>query len=153
MATGCALPCICQPPRVKQRERQMGDEYACQIEKGSRGRIPSDRVAALHAHAGFARSRGRAGPAARIAPHPRSPVRVNRNSYLIAGLPEEGFWEQVEKMPSGYIARLPSLRARCKLYDMEPGNIEVEKLTNRGALSRDGCSKRLRCAAPGNVFE
>jgi 2-[(L-alanin-3-ylcarbamoyl)methyl]-3-(2-aminoethylcarbamoyl)-2-hydroxypropanoate synthase len=94
-------------------------------------------------------------------PTPARHVRVNRNSYLTvedprevrdfvfdafffinlgelamfladhAGLPEEDFWEQVEKVLSSYVARLPSLRARCELYDIKPGNIEVEKLTNR----------------------
>lgn len=94
-------------------------------------------------------------------PTPPRHVRVNRNSYLTVedprevrdfvfdafffinlgelamfladhvGLSEAEFWTQVEDVLSGYIARLPSLRARCDLYDIRPGSIEVEKLTNR----------------------
>lgn len=107
---------------------------------------------------------------------PARHVRVNRNSYLTVddpeevrdfvfdafffinlgelamflddhlGLPEPDFWAQVGEILGGYEASLPSLRARCALFDIQPDAIDVEKLTNRRLFPETHIqTHRVRC--------
>jgi hypothetical protein len=80
------------------------------VARATPARTPSRRETAevmrrSRAAFGFRPTICRSRPATGIAPHPGS--------------------------PSGQLARLPSLRARCELYDIRPGNIAVEELTHR----------------------